>query len=146
MNEKKLTDEKIVKALECCISCDITQCGECPMRKDCFKNDFSGINLSLVLDLIHRLQEENKENTRLVYEMEKMLNEGWDITDKEADGWYKKGRKDSAKEIFEKIFEVLCCFTTQGKSKEYAEGFIDCLEEVDKRLQNLAKEKYSVEV
>lgn len=54
--------------------------------------------------------------------------------------------KDTAKKIFEKIFEVLCCFTTQGKSKEYTEGFIDCLEEVDKRLQNLAKEKYDVEV
>ena len=57
---------------------------------------------------------------------------------------YRK-ESDTAREIFEKIFEVLCCFTTQGKSKEYAEGFIDCLAEVDKRLQNLAKE-YGVEL
>lgn len=57
-----------------------------------------------------------------------------------------KKESDTAREIFEKIFEVLCCFTTQGKSKEYAEGFIDCLEEVDKRLQNLAKEKYGVDL
>ena len=58
---------------------------------------------------------------------------------------YRK-ESDTSREIFEKIFEVLCCFTTQGKSKEYAEGFIDCLEEVDKRLQNLAKEKYGVDL
>lgn len=58
---------------------------------------------------------------------------------------YRK-ESDTAREIFEKIFEVLCCFTTQGKSREYAEGFIDCLEEVDKRLQTLAKEKYGVDL
>ena len=53
---------------------------------------------------------------------------------------------DTAREIFNKIFEVLCCFTTQGESKEYNEGYIDCLAEVDKILQNLAKEKYGVDV
>lgn len=58
----------------------------------------------------------------------------------------KQAVKDKAKEIFENVFEVLCCFTTQGKSKEYNEGYIDCLAEVDKRLQNLAKEKHGVEV
>lgn len=56
-----------------------------------------------------------------------------------------KKESDTAREIFDKIFETLCCFTTQGKSKEYTEGFIDCLAEVDKRLQNLAKE-YGVEL
>ena len=57
-----------------------------------------------------------------------------------------KTKSDTAREIFDKIFEVLCCFTTQGKSKEYNEGYIDCLSEVDKRLQNLAKEKYGVDL
>ena len=61
--------------------------------------------------------------------------------------WFEVGkmcmeeRKATAKEIFDSIFEVLCSFTTQGKSKEYNEGYIDCLAEVDKRLQNLAKSK-----
>lgn len=57
-----------------------------------------------------------------------------------------KKESETAREIFEKIFEVLCCFTTQGKSKDYNEGYIDCLAEVDKRLQNLSKEKFGVEV
>lgn len=64
----------------------------------------------------------------------------------ERDRLVSNTRYETTKEIFEKIFEVLCCFTTQGKSKEYDEGFIDCLAEADKRLQNLAKEKYSVAV
>ena len=58
---------------------------------------------------------------------------------------YRK-ESDTAREIFEKIFEVLCCFTTQWKSENYNEGYIDCLAEVDKRLQNLAKEKYGVDL
>ena len=57
-----------------------------------------------------------------------------------------KTKSDTAKEIFEKIFEVLCCFTTQGKSEDYNEGYIDFLAEVDKRLQNLAKEEYGVDL
>lgn len=57
-----------------------------------------------------------------------------------------KTKSDTAREIFEKIFEVICCFTTQGKSEDYNEGYIDCLAEVDERLQNLAKEKYGVEL
>lgn len=41
----------------------------------------------------------DSENTRLVCEMDKMLDDGWDIMDDEADAWYKKGGKDTAKEI-----------------------------------------------
>lgn len=61
------------------------------------------------------------------------------------DNKYRK-ESDTAREIFEKIFEVLCLFTTQGKSENYNEGYIDCIAEVDKRLQNLAKEEYGVDL
>lgn len=53
----------------------------------------------------------------------------------------KKAVKDTAKEIFEKIFEALCVFSTQGKSEEYNEGFMQCLNEVDERVRKLAKER-----
>lgn len=56
---------------------------------------------------VDELKEENEhldsENTRLICEMDKMLDDGWDIMDEEADGWYKKGGKDTAKEICLKI-------------------------------------------
>jgi hypothetical protein len=55
MPNKKLTDSEIVKALECCKNgkCE----DDCPFsvdREKCFKLD------DLVLDLINRLQAENK--------------------------------------------------------------------------------------
>ena len=66
-------------------------------------------------------------------------------TKKLFDGIKEQAVKDTAKEIFEKIFGVLFCFTTHGKSEEYNEGFIQCLSEIDERIQKLAKE-HGVEV
>jgi predicted RNase H-like nuclease (RuvC/YqgF family) len=55
--EKKLTDEEIVKALECCV--EVGRCGECPYhinKIDCVP--YQRIEKDS-LDLIHRLQSEN---------------------------------------------------------------------------------------
>ena len=61
MNEKKLTDEEIVKALDCCIKeCD---CENCPYGN----NDDCMANVKEILDLIHRLQGEIE---RLTEELE----------------------------------------------------------------------------
>lgn len=89
------------------------------------------------LELQKQVNELKAENTELYKEHTTLI--AGSILQKE------QVKKDTAKEIFYKIFELLCCFTTQGKSEDYNEGYIDCLAEVDKRLQNLAKE-YGVEV
>lgn len=57
MEEKELTDEEIVKALELCVKNDCEKCPYLIKGFDCViskqaENDF--------LDLIHRLQDENK--------------------------------------------------------------------------------------
>ena len=50
-----MTDNEIVKALECCNNCD---CGNCP----CLTEDgCKDIDYSVVLDLINRLQAENEK-------------------------------------------------------------------------------------
>lgn len=49
--------------------------------------------------------------------------------------------KDTAKEIFEKIFEALCCFSTKGRSDEYNKGYLQAIVDVDERIQKVAKEK-----
>ena len=135
---KKLTDEEIVKALKCCTVDDVTDCENCPLlRESC------DIIRKYALDLINRLQ---KENTELQKQLDELKNAYNDLLETCRNCDTTQAVKNTAKEIFEKVFETLCCFTTQGKSKEYAEGFIDCLEEVDKRLQTLAKERYGVEV
>lgn len=61
MEEKKLTDEEVIKGLECCIKgcCD----------KSCFGSEMGGIADCIniltknALDLIHRLQDENERLT-----------------------------------------------------------------------------------
>lgn len=58
MEEKKLTDEEIVRALECCAVEPCEDCGNCPRftkEKLCHK-----ANAKQSLDLIRRLQSENK--------------------------------------------------------------------------------------
>lgn len=61
MEEKKLTDEDIIKALECCS--ETTACDKCPYfisKIDCVSKQRSEKDY---LDLIHRLQDENERLT-----------------------------------------------------------------------------------
>lgn len=56
MEEKKLTDEEIVKALECCTDEENVDCENCPLVKEpC------AIIRKYALDFIHRLQAENEQ-------------------------------------------------------------------------------------
>lgn len=188
MKEKKLTDEEIVKALECCTVDEVTDCENCPLIKES-----CAIIRKYALDLIHRLQSENEqlteenkkldkllsekrldelkvareiiaqncilneenaelkkqvdelkannehldsENTRLVCEMDKLLDDGWDIMDEEADGWYKKGSKDTAKEIFETLFNECWAIKDEIGNKMFIES----------KIKHIAKQRYGVEV
>lgn len=157
-DEKKLTDEEIVKALENCIT-TITDmkrkgCDECPYKEVEACGKAQMIDL---LDLIHRLQSENKRLEERItderkgfepyilknYELQKQVDEllrdkGFLIADLAN---ARQAVKDTAKEIFDSIFEVLCGFTTEGKSEEYNKGFLDAVSEIDERLQKLAKKK-----
>lgn len=57
MEEKNLTNEEIVQALECCVKeehKDCPHCGEFVSQFDCMRNAISN-----ALDLIHRLQADN---------------------------------------------------------------------------------------
>ena len=57
MEEKKLTDEELVKALECCVKND---CEKCPYLIKGFDCVISKQEENDVLELIYRLQSENK--------------------------------------------------------------------------------------
>jgi hypothetical protein len=57
MGEKKMTDEEIVKALECCGELD--NCFDCQIMGEMKRRNF--ICREVVLDLIHRLQDENEQ-------------------------------------------------------------------------------------
>jgi hypothetical protein len=56
MPDKKLTDNDIKKAVECCLAYDFLYCDKCPCQDNCAK-----INVGkLALDYINRLEAENE--------------------------------------------------------------------------------------
>lgn len=68
--EKKLTDEEIVKALECCTKsrCDDEATGDCPLKRNEYCSTLIAIN---ALDFIHRLNAKYRNleiNYDAVYE------------------------------------------------------------------------------
>ena len=67
MTDKKLTDNEIIKALECCSCETIIYCeDQCPFYKKCMKDE----QLSkYALDLITRLQAQNKDLAETVHNL-----------------------------------------------------------------------------
>lgn len=64
MQEKKLTDEEIVKALDNCVNGDYkTKCKGCPYDE---KADYCKVMDRDTLDLIHRLQSENEAQRKII--------------------------------------------------------------------------------
>lgn len=63
MNEKKLTDEEIIKAYKCCFI-DHIYCGDCPC------DDWGcGVQKEDILGVVQRLQDENAELQKQVDEL-----------------------------------------------------------------------------
>ena len=57
-NEQEMTDEDIVKALECCSVASFTTCHDCPYGENQFKNHCSFTLSGDALDLINRQKAE----------------------------------------------------------------------------------------
>ena len=93
-----------------------------------------------VKDELHfaRLQEENAELQKQVYEL-KQENSVLSVTVELQDEAIEQAVKDTAKEIFKEIFES-CVFSFKGND-DYKKGFCDALEQYDKQLRDLAKQK-----
>ena len=110
MEEKKLTDEEIVKALECCAVG--RKCRECPYvikKIDCFLWQMVESDL---LDLIHRLQDENERLTE-------GKNEIWDERNRICKGYWE----------------------TMDEYKQYREQNAELQKQVDELKIYLASEK-----
>lgn len=70
MTDKKLTDNEIVKGLECCVkSLSSDSCNECPLNttKECDKDSLAIEKYAL--DLINRLQAQNKDLAETVHNL-----------------------------------------------------------------------------
>ena len=91
----KLTDNEIIKALECCYTYDVLFCDKCPFQEECAE-----INLGqLAIDLINRLQAEN-ESLKAEVDDWKAIAEGYQ---KQFEDCYE--RKQAEIENLQKNFE-----------------------------------------
>ena len=74
MTDKKITDEEIIKVLECCADSKNYQCNKCPLYADCEKASIA----ENALDLINRQKSEIerlKECPKCVYEYDGEVTE-----------------------------------------------------------------------
>ena len=67
MTDKKLTDNEIVKALECC--CKNNNCEGCPLDYLTFSSQCASELAIKSLDLINRLQAQNKDLAETVHKL-----------------------------------------------------------------------------
>ena len=123
MTDKRLSDNEIIKALECCFdSCN----ANCPLYdyKDCKQR----LHLSS-LTLIKRQKAEIRETRR------DLLNEIF-ILEHQVE----TVRAEAIKEVFEKLEERLFVHSFKAASEDYTRGQVDCMEFVDSRIEELKKE------
>ncbi len=123
-----MTDNEIIKALECCADEYIHSCDYCPFEKEC-----SGDNLNLVkfaLDLINRQKAEieklDAENDCLVKKLDKQCDECVEFNTSQA-------RKKAIKEFAERLKKKMVFETS------YLLG-IPYYRITEKRLNDLVKE------
>ena len=133
MPDKKLTDSEIIKALECCCG-GLTSdwCDKCPMNvtKECDK-DLLALE-KLALDLINRLQAQNKDLAETVHNLTI-----------EKDALFDKAEelKAEIERLKTNLNVELENFATEYDNKIKAEAYKECIEKVKEEIN---KHSYGV--
>ena len=99
-------------------------------------------------DIVKRLREkESRYNRDLLDEAADTIERLENLIDTECDSCAcvlleqrEKARAEAIKEVFEKVEERLAVHHFTANSTEYADGQLDCMEWVDSKLDELAKE------
>jgi predicted transcriptional regulator len=159
MEEKKLTDDEIVKAYIHCV----LKRGDCD---NCLYDEVGcGVDGNDLIKIINRQKAEierlteeanqdtvthidictqnlslRKQNAELRKQVGELTKRNFELAEKGEKVCiaYKQVVKDTAKEIFKEIFES-CVFSFKGND-DYKKGFCDALEQYDKQLRDLAKQ------
>lgn len=134
MPDKKLTDNEIVKAFECCYV--NKPCEECPLceiahsEKMCFEGDGYAIP-RMIIDLINRQKAEN-ERLKEVNEKQRLIVEAIDDNmfplPFETD--YDKAIKTAKAEAYKEVLKKVCTLENQSLLNKTAA----------KKMKNLLKE------
>ena len=130
MNEKKLTDEEIIEALEICTD------------KTCKKCTYFGDGKTiqcidrLLKDTLYLINRQKAEIERLKIDLENERNWGKIQT--------KQAVKDTAKEILTEIDDLTLCII--DGSNEFEKGYFQAIMDMKTAIKDLIKEHYGVEV
>ena len=126
MTDKKLTDNEIIKALECCSK---KICKQCPNFSEDIECSEKLINLTLdyIARQLHELQERYEEAQA---EIEKLKNENFILSQKRANIFeiteaYGRGKSETVKEFADRLKKDI--FNTEYHIDRYYRRSIDKL-------------------
>lgn len=126
MTDKKLTDNEIIKALECCSK---KNCKQCPNFSEDIECSEKLINLTLdyIARQLHELQERYEEAQA---EIEKLKNENFILSQKRANIFeiteaYGRGKSETVKEFADRLKKDI--FNTEYHIDRYYRRSIDKL-------------------
>ena len=126
-----LTDNEIIKALECCAKAPFCRpTTNCPYK--CVDNCVERHALDAI-DLINRQKAEIERLQNKVEELSEVLSDTIRIR-------YAECRAEAIKEVFEKLDERLFVHSFKTKSDDYTQGQVDCMDFVDSKIEELKKE------
>lgn len=109
-----MTDNDIIKALECCAKGSYPACRECPYHDLYVKRDCITKRNTDILDLINRLTSDNK---RLLEEIETFNNELYIIYSSRAEDIadeITKAQVEAIKDFAERLKKHLCSYDLPG--------------------------------
>ena len=157
-----MTDNEIIKALECCVECDtyFDECVDgCPLRE---VNDCTLVLRRIILDLINRqkaeierLEEENKKQKLVLENINDTIHPLPFVTD--FDVAMSQAKSEAIKEFAEQVQEEITNalhsnykargekaqeipIYTESEFLSYCSGKIDCLRGLADFIDNLVKE------
>ena len=137
-----MTDEQIVKALECCIQVDWDVCTVCPFY-DCEEGCLSGDLRREALDIIKRQQAEIEELKKVGNKIDSLGLVATLIDQRERlarakNEWERKVRAEAVREFAERLTDRIC--ESIEKSMDNPNGADYFITDVYTDIDNIARE------
>ena len=138
---EKMTDNEVIKALECCIETSGVNCGERPYCDNCVTDENTSLMMTNALDLINRLQAKldeaedtiqfaDKELKKANTEIERLKS---DVSVSRDAYMSMKDRYEYEKEKIEKAKQK-CIGIAKSLETAKAEAYKECIEKVEERI------------
>ena len=121
-----MTDNEIIKALECCVT---NKCDECAIYKECHSENGKG-RVEVVIDLINRQKAEIKELKDI---LEKVPTNAYDLQVEASEKLENQIKSEAIKEFAEKLKENYCFTDRWGKiiTKSTVDNLVKEMTEVE---------------